>query len=63
MYWTWIIAIIVVVFIIWSFYSNTYEYFFNDQLAYYQQHSRYPTSAWWIPVNEPIQACQLKARE
>ena len=30
--------------------------------AYYQQHSRYPNSAWWIPYNEPQQKCHLKAR-
>jgi hypothetical protein len=29
---------------------------------YYQQHSRYPAGAWWIPYSDPAQACHLKAR-
>ena len=34
----------------------------QDISDYYQQHSYYPTGAWWIPASEPSQKCHLMAR-
>lgn len=60
MYWTFIIIIIVmVVVLVWFVYRQINEDFVNPSV-YYQQHSRYPTNAWWITDNQP---CHLQARQ
>ena len=63
--WDLIFLVLITLFIVMSATAggNPHNHQFGgDSSLYYQQHSRYPYGAWWIPFSDPSQKCHQIAR-
>lgn len=61
--WEYILMLIFVAIILISSTSNYNQSGGNgDSTVYYQQHSRFPIGAWWIPFSDPRERCHAIAR-
>lgn len=62
--WDLIFLVLITLFIVMSATSTQRQtnQLGGDSSLYYEQHSRYPYGAWWIPFSDPSQKCHQIAR-